>query len=126
MDIEEYKRLRDMINDALDCGRPIERNIGGEWKPLEVLGVVTAQLRVQPAPPQQKFRPMNPEELEQEANRGTIVEGVAAASRKRMIGALRMNGCDFWIVGVVDVSTLKYAHPDHPKCGQPLQVEITE
>lgn len=77
--------------------------------------------RVQPAPPQPKFRPMNHDELMELVIKGVVARASSRSSGKKCIGALQWaSDVGFHVSDMmVDTSTLLYADTR-----QPVQVEI--
>ena len=122
MDREEYKRMRDLINEALDAGRPIERIISGQWRVLNTLGTPSVELRVQPAPPQPKYRPLNDDEL-MDLVRNRVVVQAETTLGKKTLGQMAWTQNSGFSIGLylIDTETLRDAIT-----GQPIQVEIKD
>ncbi len=126
---EDIDWVMALLAEAKRTGRNIQyRMSDGSWsncgKPS--FDYARDDYRVQPAPPQPKFRPMNDVELMAEVRRGTIVEGVSTAGRQT-IGPIVFNAGAFVIGDLyAETGSLRFANPSDPRCGQPLQVEIKD
>ncbi len=68
--------VMELLAEAKRTGRPIELFLDGKWSPQTKMSFFGCKddYRVQPLPPQPKYRPMNDGELIQLARRGVIVE----------------------------------------------------
>ena len=129
---EHYPQLRDLLNKSIETERPLQIKGYSGWRTVEDNEDLDFSkpidcYRVQPAPPQPKFRPMNDDELMQVLYQQTIVKAESVYNPGHAIGTLGNCEGEFKVSGWSIVrETLTYANPSDPRCGQPLQVEIKD
>lgn len=118
--------VMELLAEAKRTGRPIELFLDGKWSPQTKMNFFGCKddYRVQPLPPQPKYRPMNDGELIQLARRGVIVE--ADYGDTVCIGTLQYifagNRALFTVCGrTINPEKIRYADTR-----EPIQVEIKD
>lgn len=126
---EDIPWVKALLEEAEQTGRPIEKLFhGGTWAVISCPNFDGGKgnYRVQPAPPQPKFRPMTKEELMYEVDCGTVVYGKSIGGSE-IRGALAFFDRSFIVAGAYpDLATLRFASKTDDRYGQPLQVEIKD
>lgn len=121
----DYPKLAEMLLESHKTGRPIETlDLYDKWIIYKNYGFDREiyRYRVQPAPPQPKFRPLNHDELMDLVRRGVVVHAVSRQGTDVFGRVSLASGIGFGVAGlVIDTTTLRNA-----LTGELLQVEIKD